>query len=50
MNKDLDPRGRYDAVIATEGLFQVEQFPKGCGLLLAPYGHQTRADRCPVLG
>jgi FmdE, Molybdenum formylmethanofuran dehydrogenase operon len=24
MNKDLDPRGRYGAVMATEGLFQVE--------------------------
>jgi formylmethanofuran dehydrogenase subunit E len=24
MNKDLDPRGRYDAVMTTEGLFQVE--------------------------
>ena len=22
MNKDLDPRGRYDAVMETEGLFQ----------------------------
>jgi formylmethanofuran dehydrogenase subunit E len=27
MNKDLDPRGRYDAVMATEGLFQVEAAP-----------------------
>jgi hypothetical protein len=27
MNKDLDPRGRYDAVIATEGLFQVDTAP-----------------------
>jgi formylmethanofuran dehydrogenase subunit E len=27
MNKDLDPRGRYDAVMATEGLFQVEATP-----------------------
>jgi formylmethanofuran dehydrogenase subunit E len=26
-NKDLDPRGRYDAVMATEGLFQVEAAP-----------------------
>ncbi len=25
MNKDLDPRGRYDAVMAADGLFQVEQ-------------------------
>jgi hypothetical protein len=24
MNKDLDPRGRYDAVMAADGLFQVE--------------------------
>ena len=24
MNKTLDPRGRYDAVMAAEGLFQVE--------------------------
>ena len=24
MNKELDPRGRYDAVMAAEGLFQVE--------------------------
>jgi FmdE, Molybdenum formylmethanofuran dehydrogenase operon len=24
MNKDLDPRGRYDAVMATDGLFEVE--------------------------
>jgi formylmethanofuran dehydrogenase subunit E len=24
MNKNLDPRGRYDAVMATDGLFQVE--------------------------
>jgi formylmethanofuran dehydrogenase subunit E len=27
MNKDLDPRGRYDAVMAAEGLFQVEAAP-----------------------
>jgi hypothetical protein len=27
MNKDLDPRGRFDAVMATEGLFQVEGAP-----------------------
>jgi hypothetical protein len=27
MNKDLDPRGRFDAVMATEGLFQVEVAP-----------------------
>jgi hypothetical protein len=27
MNKDLDPRGRYDAVMATDGLFQVERAP-----------------------
>ena len=25
MNKDLDPRGRYDAVMAADGLFQVKQ-------------------------
>jgi hypothetical protein len=24
MNKDLDARGRYDAVMAADGLFQVE--------------------------
>jgi hypothetical protein len=28
MNKSLDPRGRYDAVIAAEGLFQVEPAPQ----------------------
>ena len=27
MNKSLDPRGRYDAVMATDGLFQVEPAP-----------------------
>jgi formylmethanofuran dehydrogenase subunit E len=27
MNKNLDPRGRYDAVMAAEGLFQVELAP-----------------------
>jgi hypothetical protein len=27
MNKTLDPRGRYDAVMATEGLFEVEASP-----------------------
>ena len=27
MNKDVDPRGRYDAVMATEGLFQVDAAP-----------------------
>ena len=27
MNKDLDPRGRYDAVMATDGLFQAEAAP-----------------------
>jgi formylmethanofuran dehydrogenase subunit E len=27
MNKDRDPRGRYDAVMAAEGLFQVEPIP-----------------------
>ena len=27
MNKELDPRGRYDAVMATEGLFQGEAVP-----------------------
>jgi formylmethanofuran dehydrogenase subunit E len=27
MNKDLDPHGRYDAVMATDGLFQVEPAP-----------------------
>jgi hypothetical protein len=27
MNKTLDPRGRYDAVMATEGLFDVEPAP-----------------------
>jgi hypothetical protein len=27
MNKDLDPRGRYDAVMAADGLFSVEPAP-----------------------
>ena len=27
MNKELDPRGRYDAVISSVGLFQVEPAP-----------------------
>jgi hypothetical protein len=27
MNRDLDPRGRYYAGMATEGLFQVEAAP-----------------------
>jgi hypothetical protein len=27
MNKGLDPRGRYDAVMATEGLFDVQPAP-----------------------
>lgn len=27
MNKTLDPRGRYNAVMATEGLFEVEAIP-----------------------
>ena len=27
MNKDLDPRGRYDAVMAADGLFTVEPAP-----------------------
>ena len=27
MNKDLDPRGRYDAVMGTEGLFDVQPAP-----------------------
>lgn len=27
MNKDLDPRGRYDAVMAADGLYQVEPVP-----------------------
>lgn len=27
MNKELDPRGRFDAVMATDGLFQVEAAP-----------------------
>ena len=27
MNKDLDPRGRYDAVMATDELFEVEAAP-----------------------
>ena len=27
MNANLDPRGRYDAVMAAEGLFQVEPIP-----------------------
>jgi hypothetical protein len=27
MNKNLDPRGRYDAVMTTDGLFQVEPAP-----------------------
>ncbi|HEY7664764.1 MAG TPA: FmdE family protein [Xanthobacteraceae bacterium] len=27
MNKNLDPRGRYDAVMAADGLFQVEPAP-----------------------
>jgi formylmethanofuran dehydrogenase subunit E len=27
MNKTLDPRGRYDAVMAAEGLFEVEPAP-----------------------
>jgi formylmethanofuran dehydrogenase subunit E len=27
MNKNLDPRGRYDAVMATDGLFQIEPAP-----------------------
>jgi hypothetical protein len=27
MNANLDPRGRYDAVMATDGLFQVEDAP-----------------------
>ena len=27
MNKDLDPRGRYDAVMAADGLFEVQPIP-----------------------
>jgi hypothetical protein len=27
MNKDLDPRGRYNAVMAADGLYQVEPAP-----------------------
>jgi FmdE, Molybdenum formylmethanofuran dehydrogenase operon len=27
MNKDLDPRGRYDAVMATDGLFDIQPVP-----------------------
>jgi hypothetical protein len=27
MNKDLDPRGRYEAVMATDGLFDVQPTP-----------------------
>ena len=27
MNKDLDPRGRYDAVMAADGLFDVQPAP-----------------------
>jgi len=27
MNKDLDPRGRYDAVMAADGLYQAEPVP-----------------------
>jgi hypothetical protein len=27
MNKDFDPRGRYDAVMATDGLFDVQPAP-----------------------
>jgi hypothetical protein len=27
MNKDLDPRGRYDAVMVADGLYQVEPAP-----------------------
>ena len=27
MNKELDPRGRYDAVMATDGLFDVQPAP-----------------------
>jgi hypothetical protein len=27
MNKDLDPRGRYEAVMATDGLFEVQAVP-----------------------
>ena len=27
MNKDLDPRGRYDAVMAADGLFEVQPDP-----------------------
>jgi hypothetical protein len=27
MNKDLDPRGRYDAVMAADGLFEVQPAP-----------------------
>jgi formylmethanofuran dehydrogenase subunit E len=27
MNKDLDPRGRYDAVMATDGLFEAQAVP-----------------------
>jgi formylmethanofuran dehydrogenase subunit E len=27
MNKDFDPRGRYDAVMAADGLYQVEPVP-----------------------
>jgi hypothetical protein len=27
MNKNLDPRSRYDAVMAADGLFQVEPAP-----------------------
>jgi formylmethanofuran dehydrogenase subunit E len=27
MNKDLDPRGRYDAVMAGDGLFDVQPIP-----------------------
>jgi hypothetical protein len=27
MNKNLDERGRYDAVMATDGLFEVQPVP-----------------------
>ena len=35
MNNELDPRGRYDAVMAADGLFQVEPALKGSARRIA---------------
>src|SRR5262245_6596635 len=48
MNKDLDSRGRYDAVLATDGLFGGQPGPEGCVSHLTLVCQRARSTFSPT--